>query len=84
MVVQLGESSQPEVNFDQGFDLDFDFDPCEGYEYEMIIWKDCCVGIEELRGVDFYNEDSANTTRHRGELLSSRGGSKAPRPNHKY
>ena len=39
LVDQLGESSQLDVDFDQGFDLDFALDlsdPCKGYEYEFI------------------------------------------------
>ena len=50
MVDELDESSQSEVDFDQGLTLTFTWiwvDPCEGYEYVLIIEKGRCVGIEE-------------------------------------
>ena len=48
----------------------------------MVIYKGCCAGIDELRRVDFLTEESADTTRYRCELPSSRGGSTTTRSAH--
>ena len=47
---QLGESSQSEVDLDQGLTLSLTWiwvEPCKGYEYVIVIEKGHCVGIEE-------------------------------------
>ena len=78
LVDQLGESSQLDVDFDQGLTSTLTWiwvDPCKGYEYALVIGKGHCVGIEELRRINSRAEDCANTSRHRGELPSNSGGS---------